>query len=63
MLGRSGGRRALVASARVVVARASGSRVGIGADEASLLVENGPNVLAECLVKLGGRLAQPRSFG
>ena len=33
------------------------------ADEASLLVENGPNVLAECLVKLGGRLAQPRSFG
>lgn len=33
------------------------------ADEASLVVVNGPSVLAECLVKLGGRLAQPHSHG
>ena len=32
------------------------------ADEASLLIANGPGVLAECLVELGGRLAQPRSL-
>ena len=32
------------------------------ADEASLLLANGPGVLAECLVELGARLAQPRSF-
>ncbi len=33
------------------------------ADEASLLVANGPGVLAECLVELGARLRQQRSFG
>jgi beta-lactamase regulating signal transducer with metallopeptidase domain len=32
------------------------------ADEGSLVISNGPAVLAECLVKLGGRLAQPRSL-
>ncbi len=32
------------------------------ADEASLLVADGPGVLAECLVELGARLAQTRSF-
>jgi Zn-dependent protease with chaperone function len=32
------------------------------ADEASLLLENGPEVLAECLVKLGGRLACRQSL-
>src|SRR6185295_3349034 len=29
------------------------------ADEASLAVENGPDVLAECLVQLGARLQRP----
>ena len=29
------------------------------ADEASVLTQNGPNALAECLVELGKRLAQP----
>lgn len=33
------------------------------ADEASLIVANGPSALAECLVALGGRLLQPRSRG
>jgi beta-lactamase regulating signal transducer with metallopeptidase domain len=33
------------------------------ADEASLVVENGPQVLAECLVELGGRLTSARSAG
>jgi beta-lactamase regulating signal transducer with metallopeptidase domain len=33
------------------------------ADEASLLLANGPGVLAECLVALGARLAQPRPAG
>lgn len=33
------------------------------ADEASRLVANGPNALAECLVALGGRLTQPKSPG
>ncbi|MDA1274702.1 MAG: M56 family metallopeptidase, partial [Verrucomicrobia bacterium] len=33
------------------------------ADEASMLVANGPNALAECLVALGGRLTQPKSPG
>ena len=32
------------------------------ADEASLLVADGPGVLAECLVELGARLTQERSF-
>ncbi|HXT42063.1 MAG TPA: M56 family metallopeptidase, partial [Candidatus Angelobacter sp.] len=32
------------------------------ADEASLLVADGPGVLAECLVKLGVRLTRPPSF-
>lgn len=32
------------------------------ADEASLLVADGPGVLAECLVEMGGRLASPRVF-
>jgi beta-lactamase regulating signal transducer with metallopeptidase domain len=35
----------------------------LAADEASLLVANGPAVLAECLVELGARLARPRAFG
>ncbi len=34
----------------------------LAADEASLLVADGPGVLAECLVELGARLAQTRSF-
>ena len=33
------------------------------ADEASLIVENGPNVLAECLVELGGRLTRTHCLG
>jgi beta-lactamase regulating signal transducer with metallopeptidase domain len=33
------------------------------ADEASLVVENGPNVLAECLVELGARLTRTHSLG
>jgi len=33
------------------------------ADEASLVVENGPNLLAECLVELGGRLTRTHSLG
>jgi len=33
------------------------------ADEASLLVENGPDALAECLVEIGRRLTRPQSFG
>jgi beta-lactamase regulating signal transducer with metallopeptidase domain len=33
------------------------------ADEASLVVENGPSVLAECLVELGGRLIRTHSLG
>jgi beta-lactamase regulating signal transducer with metallopeptidase domain len=33
------------------------------ADEASLLVANGPGVLAECLVALGARLARPTPAG
>ena len=33
------------------------------ADEASLLVANGPGVLAECLVALGTKLMQPRAAG
>ncbi len=33
------------------------------ADEASLVVENGPATLAECLVELGGRLTRTRSLG
>lgn len=33
------------------------------ADDASLVVENGPNVLAECLVELGGRLTRTHSLG
>ena len=33
------------------------------ADEASVLIDNGPSILAECLVELGVRLAQPRSLG
>ncbi|PYJ86108.1 MAG: hypothetical protein DME22_06580 [Verrucomicrobia bacterium] len=32
------------------------------ADEASLLVANGPGVLAECLVQLGAQLTQRRTF-
>jgi beta-lactamase regulating signal transducer with metallopeptidase domain len=32
------------------------------ADEASLLVENGPDALAECLVEIGRRLVRPHSF-
>jgi beta-lactamase regulating signal transducer with metallopeptidase domain len=32
----------------------------LAADEASLLVVDGPRVLAECLVELGGQLAGPR---
>jgi beta-lactamase regulating signal transducer with metallopeptidase domain len=32
----------------------------MAADDASLLVSDGPRVLAECLVDLGGRLAGPR---
>jgi beta-lactamase regulating signal transducer with metallopeptidase domain len=34
----------------------------VAADEASLMVANGPAVLAECLVKLGTRLVAPRSL-
>lgn len=34
----------------------------LAADEASLLVADGPGVLAECLVELGARLAQTRSL-
>ena len=34
----------------------------LAADEASLLVADGPGVLAECLVQLGAQLAQTRSF-
>ena len=33
------------------------------ADEASLLIADGPNVLAECLVELGNRLSRSQSFG
>ncbi|MBI5387496.1 MAG: hypothetical protein HZA90_22785 [Verrucomicrobia bacterium] len=33
------------------------------ADEASLLIENGPDTLAECLVALGGRLMRARTPG
>ena len=33
------------------------------ADEASLLLDDGPAVLAECLVALGGRLARTPAFG
>ncbi|MBI3418032.1 MAG: hypothetical protein HY043_22310 [Verrucomicrobia bacterium] len=33
------------------------------ADEASLVVRGGPSALAECLVDLGARLTQPRTFG
>lgn len=33
------------------------------ADEASVLIENGPGVLAECLVTLGARIDQRRAFG
>ncbi|MEO8425554.1 MAG: M56 family metallopeptidase [Verrucomicrobiota bacterium] len=33
------------------------------ADEASLLIANGPNVLAECLVELGNRLSRRQPFG
>jgi len=33
------------------------------ADEASLLVNDGPGALAECLVELGRRLTRTRSFG
>ncbi len=33
------------------------------ADEASLLIENGPATLAECLVKLGNHLSRRRSLG
>ncbi len=33
------------------------------ADEASLLIENGPHALAECLVVLGRQLSQRRSLG
>jgi hypothetical protein len=35
----------------------------IAADEASLLVADGPGVLAECLVELGGRLVRSRPPG
>jgi beta-lactamase regulating signal transducer with metallopeptidase domain len=35
----------------------------MAADEASLLVTDGPRVLAECLVELGSRLAQPAPLG
>jgi beta-lactamase regulating signal transducer with metallopeptidase domain len=35
----------------------------LAADEASLLLENGPDALAECLVKLSSRLSQPTPFG
>ncbi len=33
------------------------------ADDACLLFEDGPTVLAECLVELGARLTEPASFG
>jgi beta-lactamase regulating signal transducer with metallopeptidase domain len=33
------------------------------ADEASVLVAEGPRILAECLVELGARLIQPRALG
>jgi beta-lactamase regulating signal transducer with metallopeptidase domain len=33
------------------------------ADDASLVLQNGPNVLAECLVELGGRLTRTHSLG
>src|SRR5262249_32655321 len=32
------------------------------ADEASLAIENGPDLLAECLVQLGARLRRPKNF-
>ena len=35
----------------------------MAADEASLLVTNGPRVLAECLVELGTRLTRPARLG
>jgi beta-lactamase regulating signal transducer with metallopeptidase domain len=35
----------------------------VAADEASLLVANGPRVLAECLVEYGARLVRPREAG
>ena len=35
----------------------------MAADEASLLVADGPQVLAECLVELGSRLTQPAPLG
>jgi beta-lactamase regulating signal transducer with metallopeptidase domain len=35
----------------------------VAADEASLLVADGPRVLAECLVELGTRLARPALLG
>jgi beta-lactamase regulating signal transducer with metallopeptidase domain len=35
----------------------------MAADEASLLVAEGPQALAECLVELGGRMAQPLMLG
>jgi hypothetical protein len=34
----------------------------LAADEASLLLADGPRVLAECLVEIGGQLAQRRAF-
>jgi beta-lactamase regulating signal transducer with metallopeptidase domain len=33
------------------------------ADEASLVIADGPTTLAECLVELGGRLTRPSSIG
>lgn len=35
----------------------------LAADEAAAILENGPGTLAECLVNLGQRMTQSRSFG
>ncbi len=35
----------------------------LAADEAATILENGPGTLAECLVNLGQRMTQSRSFG
>ncbi|HYV29565.1 MAG TPA: M56 family metallopeptidase, partial [Candidatus Binatia bacterium] len=43
--------------------RKLGAASEAAADEASMVVENGPNVLAACLVELGGRLTRTRSLG
>src|SRR5690606_17201662 len=33
------------------------------ADEAAVILENGPGILAECLVQLGQQFSRARSFG